>query len=57
MLLQIAESIIAGKAQVVEELVKEALGEHSLEEIIQNGLLSGMAVIGERFKKNEVYVP
>ena len=26
MLLQIAESIIAGKAQVVEELVKEAVG-------------------------------
>ncbi len=57
MLSQIAESIIAGKAPVVEELVKAALEEHSPEEIIQKGLLGGMAVIGERFKKNEVYVP
>jgi len=26
-------------------------------EILSNGLIAGMAVVGERFKKNEVYVP
>ncbi|MEI7837374.1 MAG: B12-binding domain-containing protein, partial [Planctomycetota bacterium] len=26
-------------------------------EILEKGLIAGMAVVGERFKKNEVYVP
>ena len=60
--MQIVEEISAalqgGKSKVVTELVTKALGEGvSAKEILERGLLSGMGVIGEKFKKNEVYVP
>ncbi|MCD6378449.1 MAG: corrinoid protein [Planctomycetes bacterium] len=54
----IADALIKGDRNTVVELTKKALEEGvKPEEILQKGLLSGMAVIGERFKKNEVYVP
>ncbi|NLO46067.1 MAG: cobalamin-binding protein [Clostridiales bacterium] len=47
-----------GKAKQVKELVSQALDEGvSAEEILQKGLLAGMDIIGEKFSKNEVYVP
>ena len=47
-----------GRAPKVKELVAQALenGEAS-EKILNEGLLSGMSVVGEKFKNNEVYVP
>jgi corrinoid protein of di/trimethylamine methyltransferase len=47
-----------GRAPKVKELVAQALesGE-SPEKILNEGLLSGMSVVGEKFKNNEVYVP
>ncbi len=55
---QIKESLMKGKANDVKALVEKALAEKmGAAEILNNGLLAGMAVIGERFKKNEVYVP
>lgn len=47
-----------GKAKVVKELVQKAIDEGiSAEKILEEGLLAGMNVIGEKFKNNEVYVP
>lgn len=54
----IAENLTNGKADQVKELVAQALeaGEAPAK-ILNEGLLATMSVIGERFKKNEVYVP
>ena len=47
-----------GRAKNVKELVEKALGEgKSPKEILENGLLHGMSIIGGKFKNNEVYVP
>jgi 5-methyltetrahydrofolate--homocysteine methyltransferase len=55
---QIGENLMKGKANDVKALVEQALNEGvAPADILNNGLLAGMGVIGERFKKNEVYVP
>ncbi len=55
---QIKEALMKGKANDVKTLVQQALTDKiGAAEILNNGLLSGMGIIGERFKKNEVYVP
>ena len=55
---QIAENLIKGKAKDVKELVAKAVAEKvKPADILNKGLLAGMSIIGERFKKNEVYVP
>ena len=55
---QIAESIIRGKAPEVKELVQKAVDEgEDVQKILNEGLLAGMSVVGDRFKKNEFYVP
>lgn len=47
-----------GRAKNVKALVSEALEEGvCAEEILDNGLLAGMNIIGEKFKNGEVYVP
>ncbi len=47
-----------GKAKIVKTLVQEAVDQGiGAEQILNEGLLSGMSVIGEKFKKNEVFVP
>ncbi len=55
---QISENLMKGKANEVRDLVEQAVkdGAHPAE-LLNKGLLAGMSVIGERFKKNEVYVP
>ena len=55
---QISENLIKGKANEVKELVQKALDDGlDAGEVLNNGLLAGMGVVGERFKKNEFYVP
>ena len=55
---EISESLIKGKANEVKELVDKAIkDEEKPADILNNGLLKGMSIIGARFKKNEVYVP
>ena len=55
---EISENLQKGKAKIVAELVQKALDEGVAPDAILNeGLLSGMNVIGEKFKNNEVYVP
>jgi len=55
---EVASAVIAGNRKKVQELVEDALKEGvPPEKIINEGLLAGMSVIGERFKKNEIFVP
>ena len=54
----IADALIAGKRDDVQAKVQAAVDEGAKPEAILNdGLVAGMAVIGKRFKNNEVYVP
>ena len=55
---EISENLQIGKAKIVKELVNQALQAGiSAQTILTEGLLSGMNVIGEKFKNNQVYVP
>ena len=55
---EISEKLQAGKAKDVVALVQQAIDEGiPAETILDEGLLSGMNVIGEKFKNNEIYVP
>jgi len=48
----------AGKAKDVKLLVQQAIDEgFSAQVILEEGLLSGMSVVGEQFKNNEIFVP
>ena len=47
-----------GRAKNVKALVQQALDENvDPKEILNEGLLAGMMIIGEKFKNNEVFVP
>lgn len=47
-----------GRAPKVKELVEQALADgEDAKRILEEGLLSGMSIIGNKFKNNEVYVP
>jgi len=55
---KVSEALQRGDAEKVGELVKQALEENLLpKDILENGLIKGMDIIGAKFKKNEVYVP
>ena len=55
---EISEFLQKGRAKNVKKLVEEALAQGlDPKEILNEGLLSGMMIIGEKFKKNEVFVP
>ena len=55
---EISENLQKGKSKIVKELVQQALDDGiKPADILEQGLLSGMSVIGEKFKNNEVYVP
>ena len=56
--LEISENLQKGKNKIVKELVQKAVDDGMpAVEILNEGLLSGMDIIGEKFKNNEVYVP
>ena len=59
MILQdISTQLQAGKAKNVKLLVQQAIDEGiPAQQILEEGLLAGMSVIGEKFKNNEVFVP
>jgi len=55
---KIADGVIKGQAEEVGKFIQQALDENiPPKEILDNGLIAGMNVIGKRFKNNEVYVP
>lgn len=55
---EISEFLQKGRAKNVKALVEQAIAEnYNPKEILEDGLLSGMMVIGEKFKNNEIFVP
>lgn len=55
---EISEFLQKGRAKNVKALVQQALDEGiDAKTILDEGLLSGMMIVGEKFKKNEVFVP
>ena len=55
---EISLQLQAGKAKIVKKLVQEAIDAGvPAQQILEEGLLSGMNVIGIKFKNNEVFVP
>ena len=55
---EISEAMQKGKAKKVKELVPQALEQGiSAKTILEEGLLAGMNIVGEKFKNNEVFVP
>ena len=58
MLKEIAESVIAGDTSRVQNLIRACLAKGiSVKRILYEGLISGMNVVGRRFKKDEIYLP
>jgi len=54
----LAENLINGKAAAVKEMTQKALDEGtSPSKVLNDGLIKGMSVVGEKFKNNEFYVP
>ncbi|NQU76117.1 MAG: B12-binding domain-containing protein, partial [Planctomycetes bacterium] len=54
----LAEAIIRGDRDATAKLTQQAIDEGvSPAEVLSGGLIAGMAVVGKRFKANEVYVP
>ena len=55
---EMSEFLQKGRAKNVKALVEQALNEGMDPKLIlDEGLLSGMMIIGEKFKNNEVFVP
>jgi 5-methyltetrahydrofolate--homocysteine methyltransferase len=52
------QCLYEGKAAEVEKMTKDALAEgRSVQEVLTDGLIAGMSVVGEDFKHNILYVP
>ena len=55
---EISEFLQKGRAKNVKKLVEEALAQGlDPKEILNDGLLAGMMIVGGKFKRNEVFVP
>ena len=55
---EISTYLQAGKSKIVREKVQEAIDAGiPAADILNNGLMAGMNVIGQKFKNNEVFVP
>jgi 5-methyltetrahydrofolate--homocysteine methyltransferase len=52
------QCLYEGKAKEVEQMTRDALAEgRSVKEVLTEGLIAGMSVVGEDFKYNVLYVP
>ncbi|MEG2419805.1 MAG: cobalamin-dependent protein, partial [Eubacterium sp.] len=57
-LIQLGEFVVDGNEEAVQNAVNKALEEKvDPVSIINDGLLAGMNIVGEEFKKGEMYVP
>jgi len=55
---ELAQAVISGNAPQAKELTQQAIDEDTeVQSILNDGLIAGMSVVGDRFKKNEFYVP
>ena len=54
----INQCIYEGKAKEVEQMTRDALAAgRTVQEVLSEGLIAGMSVVGEDFKHNILYVP
>ncbi|MEI6425636.1 MAG: B12-binding domain-containing protein, partial [Lentisphaerota bacterium] len=54
----IKENLMKGKANDVKNLCEQAIKQNiPVSQILNDGLISAMQIIGEKFKNNQVYVP
>ena len=55
---EISEKLQAGKSKDIKTLIPQALEAGiSAREILEDGLLAGMNIVGAKFKNNEIFVP
>jgi 5-methyltetrahydrofolate--homocysteine methyltransferase len=55
---KMAEALIAGKQDEVKKLAQEALDQGaSAKQVLDQGLLAGMDVVGKRFKAGDMFIP
>lgn len=55
---EVAQLAEKGKVKLVAGVVQEALDEGcSAEDILNHGMIDAMDVVGEKFRKNEIFVP
>lgn len=54
----LSDAIIKGDQKTAVDITKQALAEGTAaKNILDDGLIAGMDVVGARFKKNEIYIP
>ncbi|MHC4324185.1 MAG: corrinoid protein [Planctomycetota bacterium] len=54
----LADAVIKGDQNTALEITKAALEEGAAaKDVLDNGLIAGMDIVGARFKKNEIYIP
>lgn len=55
---EISQAMQKGRAKLVRELVPRAMEEGiSAKQILEEGLLAGMNIVGDKFQNNEIFVP
>lgn len=55
---KIKDTVIKGEVDEVRDLVKKAIGEGwRVEEVLNEGLVSAMSVVGEKYEKGEFFLP
>jgi 5-methyltetrahydrofolate--homocysteine methyltransferase len=55
---EISKELQQGRGEEVVKLVNQALEEnYKVEDILNNGLIQGMNIIGAKFKKGEIFIP
>ncbi len=55
---QIIDLLRKGRAPEIREATRAALGSgHSATEILEDGLMAGMGIVGDLFKANRIFVP
>ena len=58
LLQKIKDAVIAGKANDIEGIVREAVNAKAdLNAVINDAMIAAMDVVGQRYSKNEIYVP
>ena len=58
LVMEISENLQNGRAKAVKELVLRAVEEGvDVKDILENGLMHGMGIIGTQFKNDEIFVP
>ena len=54
----ISEALQKGKANDVKEMVQAAIDEGvTARQVLEEGMMAGMDIVGRKFKNNEIYVP